>query len=143
MEYDHYKAPKFSLQEAFTPQGDNRKNKEWNTIIIKLQSFLYRRRSRPSLVPVLFLNKYLSYTMHPYISTARVPVLTCSTVRPVVRTHSSVPRRGCDLSVPGTLYQEREDMMCVFHSIFCRLSPSTSCMVLYDSIESNKPRAGA
>ena len=28
-------------------QVDNRKNKEWNTSIIKLQSFLYRRRSRP------------------------------------------------------------------------------------------------
>ena len=28
-------------------QGDNRKNKEWNTLIITLQSFLYRRRSRP------------------------------------------------------------------------------------------------
>ena len=27
--------------------GDNRKNKEWNMTIIKLQSFLYRRRSRP------------------------------------------------------------------------------------------------
>ena len=47
MKYDYYQAPKFSLREALTPLGDNRKNREWNTGIITLQSFIYGRRSRP------------------------------------------------------------------------------------------------
>ena len=33
-------------------QGDNRKNKEWNTSIIKLHSFRYRRRSSPRYVQI-------------------------------------------------------------------------------------------
>ena len=47
MEFDHYQAPKFSLQDLFTPQVDNRKTKEWNIFITTLQSFCYRRCSRP------------------------------------------------------------------------------------------------
>ena len=35
------------LYDLHREQEDNRKNKAWNTTIIKLQSFLYMRRSRP------------------------------------------------------------------------------------------------
>ena len=51
---------------TFRPQGDNRKNKEWNTITIKLQSFLYRRCSRPW------------YCLQAY--STKVPCGTCTSV---------------------------------------------------------------
>ena len=40
--------PVVHIRDSQELQGDNRKTKKWKTIIIKIQSFLYRRCSRPS-----------------------------------------------------------------------------------------------
>ena len=63
MEYTNYNTLHFHF---FTPLGDNWNNKEWHSIIIALQSFLYRRSSRPLYFhsttvssPYLLLYKYI------------------------------------------------------------------------------------
>ena len=75
-------------------QGDNRNNKEWNTGVMMLQSFLYRSGSRPSMpydvkisvlaqvgialeVRILVISLLLLITLPKKKTKVQVPVVGC------------------------------------------------------------------